>query len=282
MKKFQFLVLLVLGFLSCDKTPPPVPASEINGKILYSDKHQHLLVKQLSDEGGELIAEPAYAARWSNSGNQFLTFDAQQLYIYDAATRAIQERIHLNGDVGGICWSPDDQRIAIPIFNTQRIELLRLDNIQYTQLNIPAGHLLSGDIDWSGVNDLLVFRTRDADTDEGRICIIKTDGSGFKVLVSGNVDYPRWAADGQKIAYEDYVQQDIYLINPDGSGQQRLWQGRRPCWSANGQYLMFNRTWAGWTEKDSGSEIWMKEIGGKQRESILLESKNSLQDWWPQ
>jgi Tol biopolymer transport system component len=282
MKNFQFLLLLVSGFLACNKTPPPVPKSEINGKVLYFNRSERLLVKQLPDGGGDLIAAPAYAARWSNSGNQFLTYDAQQLYIYDAATRAIQEQIQLNGDLGGICWSIDDQRIAIPIFNTRRIELLQLDNYQYTQLNIPEGHLLSGDIDWSGVNDLLVFRTRDASTDEGRICTMKSDGSGFRVLVSGNVDYPRWATDGHKIAYEEYIQQEIYLINPDGSGQQRLWQGRRPCWSANGQYLMFNRTWAGWTEKDSGSEIWMKEIGGKQRESVLIESKNSLQDWWPQ
>lgn len=53
---------------------------------------------------------------------------------------------------------------VIPIFNTRRIELLQLDNYQYTQLNIPEEHLLSGDIDWLGVNDLLVFRTRDAST----------------------------------------------------------------------------------------------------------------------
>ncbi|MBN8681399.1 MAG: hypothetical protein J0L99_02045 [Chitinophagales bacterium] len=42
--------------------------------------------------------------------------------------------------------------------------MLQLDNYQYTQLNIPEEHLLSGDIDWLGVNDLLVFRTRDAST----------------------------------------------------------------------------------------------------------------------
>lgn len=59
MKNFQFLLFLVSGFLACDKTPPPVPESEINGKVLYFNSSERLLVKQLPDGGGDLIAAPA-------------------------------------------------------------------------------------------------------------------------------------------------------------------------------------------------------------------------------
>src|SRR5207245_1193350 len=61
----------------------------------------------------------------------------------------------------------------------------------------------------------------------GGIQIVNADGSGGRVLTADSGDFsPSWAPDGTKLAFDRYDRsksgRDIYVMNADGSGLQRL------------------------------------------------------------
>jgi Tol biopolymer transport system component len=82
---------------------------------------------------------------------------------------------------------------------------------------------------------------RIAYSEDGKLCLIKPDGSGHKCLdlKVGFVDHPSWAPDGKRIAFDAPVSNDIadvevYTVKPGGKGLKRLTDNDRydamPAW----------------------------------------------------
>jgi TolB protein len=75
---------------------------------------------------------------------------------------------------------------------------------------------------------------------------------------------PSWSPDGTRIAFtsdrhEPGGTPDVYLMNVDGSGVQRLTHagGWKPAWSPDGNRIAFQR---GWPPSDTNQDIWIHDL----------------------
>ncbi len=91
----------------------------------------------------------------------------------------------------------------------------------------------------------------------GNILVIaNADGTGVSLLLEADTYGAAWSPDGAKIAYS--AGNDIYLINPDGSGSVSILSGvpfgMRLTWSPDGSRIAYAST--------NGGEIWVMNADG--------------------
>ncbi|MEM7127486.1 MAG: SH3 domain-containing protein [Chloroflexota bacterium] len=120
---------------------------------------------------------------------------------------------------------------------------------------------------WSPVNDQVVHRAC-----VGGGCGLwiidanSTDPSARSRLTTGGSDgQPAWSPNGQRIAYisQEDGNFEIYVINTDGSGKQRLTTNPAsdglPVWSPDGQWIAFRSdrggSWAIYAMRSDGSDL---------------------------
>jgi Tol biopolymer transport system component len=93
-----------------------------------------------------------------------------------------------------------------------------------------------------GRNGLIAFAVNDG----GRsgIGVIRSDGSGFRVLTRGAGDRsPAWSPGGRRLVFVRGG--DLYVVDVDGASVRRLTRGRAvdadPAWSPDGRRIAFAR-----------------------------------------
>lgn len=104
----------------------------------------------------------------------------------------------------------------------------------------------------SGGEPWLVFQWM-AGADDG-IFLARTDGSDRHQLVAdlaGTEIHPDWSPDGGRIAFVRFTptdQSELWVVNVDGSGAERLASCETPCnsfdaldWSADGRSILFSQ-----------------------------------------
>lgn len=95
----------------------------------------------------------------------------------------------------------------------------------------------------------IVFVHTDAPGIWGDLYVMNWDGTGWRQLTDSGADaYPRWSPDKDKIAFNRRIggaggQWDLYVINPDGTGEMALITGAAnditPAWSPDGHNLAY-------------------------------------------
>ena len=145
-------------------------------------------------------------------------------------------------------FSPDGKRIA---FQREDLHLwtMNVDGTNQTQLT-SLGTSTPGS--WSPDGSQIVFQTnRDGNFE---VYKMNADGSNQVNLTNNatpgaNIDqFPSWSPDGKKIAFRSNrtgAQQDIYMMNPDGSGVTNLTapslaEESYPQWSPDGRQIVFH------------------------------------------
>lgn len=101
-----------------------------------------------------------------------------------------------------------------------------------------------------------------------------TDVKGRKTvrltqLPSASVAYwPSWTADGKYIYFNEGASSAVYRVQPDGTGLQKMADGRDACISPDGRQLVFTR------RGEKGFGVWvMNHDGGSVRQILPLESE---------
>ena len=85
----------------------------------------------------------------------------------------------------------------------------------------------------------------------GDLYVARTGRGPMRRILEGRIQAPAFSPNGQKIAFEQNTSgnQDIYVINRDGSGLRRLTSGEEdetdPVFSPNGRLIAFARDTAG-------------------------------------
>lgn len=190
--------------------------------------------------GIQLIVSDGGSPLWSPNG-QWIAFRSHDQTGGESISRIRPdgtERQLLTSDTGNKylpldSWSPDGQwlRFSVARDSGQDIYRIRSDGSDLQRLtNGDAQYLLPA---WSPDGKWVVFTSRDGERKYPykNIYIMHDDGSDFRRLVDDQQAYGgfTWSPDSQWIAFQSGA--DIYRIRPDGSGEQKLAEGRDPLWS---------------------------------------------------
>ena len=96
------------------------------------------------------------------------------------------------------------------------------------------------------------------------ICIVRSDGTRLTTVVGGAdwQQHPSWSPDGKRIVYDagssETLDNDIWVVRADGSGEAKLTGGYHPHWSPDGKRIVFNR----YFNDDRGEDVFVMNADG--------------------
>ena len=176
-------------------------------------------------------------------------------------------------------WSPDGQRILYTIGDVMsNIDVALMDADGSNAIRLTQHRESDKEACWSPDGSRIAFVSqRDGDIASW---IMNVDGSEPRKLVQGR--HPSWAPDGRTIAFTSGQfegNDEIYVINTDGSDMRRLTTDKRfdwfPSWSPDGRWLAFN------SERFGGQELMIANpANGDQIRITIAELTFELAPEW--
>ena len=143
-------------------------------------------------------------------------------------------------DEFGPAWSPDGKQIAFTTFTPGFPTLIGIMNADGSGRSSLATFSGAADPDWSPDNATLVF-----DLPNSIWTYNMLTQTGLRITNATGDSLPHYSPNGSKIVFQSSRdgQAEIYVMNPDGTGQTRLtnnpaWD-TAPAWSPDGTKILF-------------------------------------------
>jgi len=165
-------------------------------------------------------------------------------------------------------YSPDYTQIAFGEYYRNGIWVMNTNGTNQEQLTT------SGSVPtWSPDGLKIAYSEGNTRGTSRRIWVMNADGTGARKLSDNPGSAPKWSPDGSKIAYHGEVNNGIWLINPDGSGETKLYKsGGYPDWSPDGTKIVYVSL--------SDWHIWTMNTDGTDKKK-LTNHKGILPEWSP-
>lgn len=142
-------------------------------------------------------------------------------------------------------YSPDNTRIAFGDAYNAGIWVMYADGSGQTQLTQTGGGP-----SWSPDGSQIAYFVGDATGASRRIWVMNANGSNPRQISNTPGSFPKWSPDGTRIAFHGESNNGIWLINPDGADEVRLYDlGGYPTWSPDGSQIAYVSLidWSIWT-----------------------------------
>jgi Tol biopolymer transport system component/predicted small lipoprotein YifL len=288
-------------------TETPVPLNgRGGGRIVYAskrDENYDIYVMNADGSGQRrLTFHPAEDTdpAWSPDGRMiaFTSYRSGtfEVYVMNADGSNLRQLTHGGG--WGPSWSPDSSLIAFTRHDPfSSIFIMNANGSDERRLTPDDLELDFTNQEWSPdgtrmicVIDTKTLRTGPLDSDES-IAVLEVEaalqGSGDVTLRelprAGEMvnDWPAWSPDGSQIVFSAQVgrHRDLYLINVDGSGLQRLTLDDAndefaPTWSPDGSRIAFQSSAAG------GWDIYTIRLDGMDLQRLTTDFANDVAPSW--
>ncbi|MCB9422532.1 MAG: PD40 domain-containing protein, partial [Ardenticatenaceae bacterium] len=157
--------------------------------------------------------------------------------------------VNATDDVNPV-WSPDGTKIVFQAYRDGQAEIYFMNADGSAQTRLTADGDYDGTPTWSPDGTKIAFVSRR--TGGYRIYTMNANGSGLIQISSQPYSFnPTWSPDGTKIAFDADDDgdgwQDLWVMNKDGSGQQKLYDpyGQTDIWarswSPDSRYIAFTQ-----------------------------------------
>jgi len=239
------------------------------GRIAFTDDrdgNQDIYILNVDGSGEFRLTDNAAAdvsAAWSPDGTRIVFMSTRdgdpEIYVMQDDGSA-QTRLTTDAGIDtNPVWSPDGTRIAFVSDRDGNPDIFVMNADGSDPRNLTQHPERDYDPAWSPDGTRIVFASyRDTPADRpaaNDLYVIQADGTQVTRLTNdlARNTAPDWSPDGARIAFEYFEGEgivdgdigggEIYVINTDGTNQQRLnpgtTSGRQPSWSADGTRIAF-------------------------------------------
>lgn len=176
-----------------------------------------------------------------------------EIYVMDADGSNVRRLTHHEAWDANPSWSNDGRRIAFESWRNDVGDIYVMDAADGSGVvNLTNTDDEDAFPKWSPDGRHILFASREDPDEQFDLYVMRADGSDVRQLTTSGSNIPGgWSPNGRRIVFQHDNQ--VFVMEADGSGKTRLAAGPTPRWSFNGRHISYSRHSRPWIMDADGS-----------------------------